>query len=406
MLTDKEIRAATPSEKDFKMTDAKGLHLLVRPNGSKLWRYRFEFAGKERTLALGAYPDLSLARARDARDAARAQLRQGKDPVAEKAVQKARAVASSITTFASVAEDWMRVQERRWVPRHTANVRASLTRLVFPGLGRLPIDAIDAPIVLRVLRGIEEAVSPRQARVMNQRISAVFGYAMGTGLATVDPTARLTQALLPAGGVSQPAITDLAEARILLRKVEQMAAQPLTRMLHRFLALTATRPGEARGARWGEIVGRDGPEPLWRIPASRMKKRREHVVPLSPQAVEVLRLAATLSGDGDLVFPGSRHTKVPIHMSSLCTLLKRAGYGDRHVPHGWRSTFSSTMNTLFPADHYVIELMLAHQTQGAVAAAYNRAEHLARRRELAEAWANMLLEGALPSARLLERGEA
>ena len=199
----------------------------------------------------------------------------------------------------------------------------------------------------------------------------------------------------------QPAITDLAELRALLAAAEAIPAHPATKLALRLLALTAVRPGSVAGAVWHEFEGLDGPEPVWRIPAERMKMKREHVVPLAPQAVAVIEAMGLLTGRFPFVFPNTRHAHKPMSENAMGYLLNRAGFHGRHVPHGWRSSFSTIMNERNRMDRQVIDLMLAHSPADATEAAYNRAAHMGRRRELAEEWAGLLLEGARDPAELL-----
>ncbi|MFC0408853.1 tyrosine-type recombinase/integrase [Roseomonas elaeocarpi] len=402
MLTDKEIRGAAAQDKAYRIRDDKGLWLQINPNGSKLWRYRYEFAGREKMLALGRYPAMSLAAARKGREAARALLDEGKDPATEKALTRAGNVASSLSTFEAVARDWLKVRGVSWVPRHTRAIELSLELHVFPTLGKLPIAGITSPMVLALLRRVEAQGTPDLAKRLRQRLSMVFVHAIATGQGESDPAAVVVPALVPRSIGKQPAITDLAQARAMLRKVEETSSEPWVRTLNRFQALTAVRPGEARGAAWAEIEGLDTDKPLWRIPPERMKKRREHLVPLAPQAAELLRLMHQLTGSSPFVFPHRHSSKRPGGTTALAVLLNRAGFAGKHVPHGWRATFSTVMNERFPEDHAAIEIMLAHVSRNAVAAAYNRALRLERRRELATTWAGLLLEGALPAAALFD----
>jgi integrase len=251
-------------------------------------------------------------------------------------------------------------------------------------------------MVLKVLREIEDRPAPETARRVRQRVSAVFVYAIALGIGETDPAAIVRGAMAPVVKTRQPAITDLVEARAVLAAVEAQPAHPVTKLANRLLALTAVRPGELRGARWGEFEGLDGDQAVWRIPADRMKMKREHLVPLSRQAVAVIAATRTLTGRCPLVFPSSRHAHHPMSENAIGYLLNRAGYHGRHVPHGWRATFSSTMNETFRADRHVIDLMLAHAPKDKTEAAYNRALHMERRHELAQLWADLLLEGAMP----------
>lgn len=401
MLTDKEVRSAAPRETPYRVRDDKGLWLQINPNGSKLWRYRYEFSGKEKMLAFGRYPDVSLATARKERDAARTLLAQGMDPGAEKAIRKAQNVSASLTTFRAVAEDWLTVMRGKWTHKHAHGVELSLKRNIYPTFGKIPIRSITAPMVLAHLRKIEAQGTKDLAHRLRQRLSMVFVHAIAIGQGEADPARIVTKAMAARIGKRQPSITDLDAAREMLRDIETSGAEPLTKAAHRLLALTATRPGEVVGATWTEFEGLDGPEPVWRIPAARMKKRREHLVPLTPQAVDLLRVIHPLSGRGKHVFPNKRDPKRAAGTTALSVLLHRNGYGEKHVPHGWRATFSTNMNERFPDDHLAIEFMLAHAGQNKVAAAYNRGLRIERRRELSQAWADLILEGSVPTESLL-----
>jgi integrase len=394
LLTDKQIRAAVARERAYRLPDGQGLHLQVTPSGSKLWRFRYEFGRQEKLLALGRYPEVTLAKARDAREEARALLRDGRDPSAERRLRRAANTAAAETTFESIARSWHAQQVKVWVAAHGRNVLASLEGDAFPTLGRLPISEITPPMVLSVLRRVEKRGAVDAAKRLRQRLSAVFVFAIASGLAENDPAAVVIKALAPADPEKQPAILDLEQLRAMLAAVEAKPAYPVTKLAHRLLALTSLRNGEVRGARWSEFEGLEGPEPLWRVPAERMKAKREHLVPLAPQAVAVLRVLQRLTGAYQLLFPNAWHAHKPLHENSIGHLIDRAGYQGQHVPHGWRSSFATIMNERYPEDRAVIDLMLAHQQRNKVEAAYNRAAYLKRRRELACLWADLLLEGA------------
>ncbi len=401
MLTDAGVRAAKPKERAYKLTDGGGLVLFVAPTGSKLWRMRYTFGGKEKLLSFGPYPQVSLAQARDERDGAKKLLRAGKDPAVEKKINHAN-VGDESGTFEAIAREWHARNVPIWTEQHAGNVIDSLAAYVFPALGKLPINEITAPMVLRVLREIEARPAIETARRVRQRVSAVFVYAIALGIGENDPAAIVRGAMAPMVKGRQPAVTDLAEAREVLARVEAIPAHPTTKLANRLLALTVVRPGELRAARWVEFEGLDGPEPLWRVPAERMKMKREHLVPLSHQAVAVLATVRPLTGRCPLVFPSTRHAHHPMSENAIGYLLNRAGYHSRHVPHGWRATFSSVMNEHHRADRHVIDLMLAHAPQDKTEAAYNRALHMVRRRELAQAWADILLEGAAELSEVVE----
>jgi len=282
----------------------------------------------------------------------------------------------------------------------------SLERDVFPAIGDLPIAELTPPLILAALREIEARGSVETAKRVLQRISGVFGFAIAEGKVNTDPSERLGEALKPLRRGRQPAITDLAPLRVMIRTAEEEDARPVTRLALRFLALTAVRPNELRGAEWHEFENLNDPLPLWRIPAARMKgdlDRKEevggdHLVPLTPQAIAVLRALWPLSGEGTLVFPSARHLHQPMSENALGYLLNRAGYHGHHVPHGFRAAFSTIMNEWAErhgkeGDRAIIDLMLAHAPKGKVEGAYNRAAYMPRRRELAGIWADMLCEG-------------
>ncbi len=224
---------------------------------------------------------------------------------------------------------------------------------------------------------------------------------MATGRAASDPAAVIARALAPVIKGKQPAITDVKAAREMCLKVDAEPSYPVTKLALRMLALTSVRSAELRLMEWDELEDVEGEHPLWRVPADRMKMKREHLVPLSRQAVEVLQAVRQISGAGQLVFPSTRWAKRPLSENALGYLLNRAGYHHVHVPHGWRATFSSVMNERYRADRAVIDLMLAHISGDKTEAAYNRAVHLERRRELAQIWADLILEGAVPAEDLL-----
>ena len=400
-LTDREVRAAEPRDKPYRLADGGGLHLQVPTSGSKLWRLRYEYAGREKMLALGSYPDVTLAQARQQREAARSLLREGRDPGVERKLARAAVVSSTTTTFEMIAREWHAHQKDGWTPRHAWDVMNSLELDAFPVLGPLPIAEITPPMVLQVLRTIEARPAIETAHRVRQRISATFVYAIASGRGTQDPAAIVRTALKPVARGKQPALTDLGEVRDALKAAEAIPAHPATRLALRFLALTVVRPGELRSAHWQELEDLDGAEPAWRVPAERMKMKREHLVPLSRQALEVLVALRTLTGKQALMFPSARHGHKPMSENAIGYLLNRAGYHHRHVPHGWRASFSTIMNERYRTDRDIIDLMLAHAPKDKVEAAYNRAAHMERKRALAQDWADLLLDGMPPAETLL-----
>lgn len=408
-LTDIQIRKAKAGDKPLKLTDGGGLYLHIPPTGNRVWRLRYEIGGKEKLLTLEPYPDMSLSDAREARAAAKKLLREGKDPSAEKRRTVGRK-ADTGQTFETLARDWHKMSASQWTDIHGHDVLHSLERDVFPALGTRSISDISAADVLEVLREIEGRPAIETAKRVRQRMSAVFVFAIASGVASSDPAAIVQKALKPLKKGRQPAITTPAEASNILRAVDATPAHPLNKLAMRLLALTVVRPGTLLATPWTELRGLDAANPLWTIPAARMKlklmykddERRDHLVPLSTQAVEIIKAAERLSGRSPYVFPNARHAHKPASENMLGYLLNRAGYHHRHVPHGWRATFSSIMNERFPADRHIIDLMLAHTPKDRVEGAYNRAEHIERRREIAQDWADFITEGLTPIEDLVE----
>ena len=414
MLTDMAVRQAKPKTKDYKLSDSEGLYLFVSKAGLRSWRLKYRFAGKERRLVLGRYPDMGLKEARDRKADARRLLSDGRDPGIEAAKAKVERAVAATNTFEALARGWYDLQKDRWTPIHSQDVIGSLEKEVFPWVGKLPISEIDEPMVLSVLRKIEKRGAIETAHRVRQRMSAVFVHAIAEGAGTRDPAAIVTKALKPVPrSKKRPAFLSLDDLKDMLHKTEADPASPLTKLASRFLALTAQRPGMIRALPWGEIEGVEWqsdapcPDALWRVPAHRMKLDKElkadegfeHLVPLSPQAVDVLRAAWALTGRAPLVFPSNRNARRPMSENTLSYFYNRCGYQGRHVPHGWRASFSTIMNEWAerngsPGDRHVIDLILAHVPEGVSGSegAYNRAAFMDRRRELLDAWGVMLLD--------------
>lgn len=417
MLNDAKIKAAKPQDRAYKLGDANQLYLFVSPAGGKLWRMNYSFrAGpkaslKQKTLALGSYSAVTLTAARKARDEAKDLLRQGIDPAVHRKVSALATAETNANTFEAIARAWWDKQRSRWSEIHARDVIKSLEENVFPDMGALPISAIKAPKLLQVLSAVETRGAIETAHRIRARCSAIFVFAIASGLAESDPAASLGKALKPVPrSKPQPAITDLKAVQQMLVDAEAERCRASTKFALRFLALTAVRPGELRGARWHEFEGIDwskdepAPDALWRIPAARMKGDDErkaeadgdHLVPLAPAAVAVLRVQRRLSANADFVFPSERYSHRPISENTLRALLIRAGYHQRHVPHGFRAAFSTIMNERARAaglaeDRKIIDLMLAHVPKDKVESAYNRAAYMPRRRELAQEWADLLV---------------
>lgn len=418
-LTDAKVRNAKAAEKAYKLADGAQLYLHVSTAGNRVWRMNYQFGRNEqgkpvqKTLTIGAYPALSLKDAREARDVAKALLARGREPKPFDLFERAPAPADARPTFKEVGSAWHALQAKQWSKVHAKDVLDNLTTKVFPVLGGTPIEDIQAPEVLALLQGIVDGGAIETALRTRQRISAIFVYGIAQSLASRDPAASLAVALPRKPKTkSQAAITNLDALRQMIVMCEAERCRAQTKLALRLLALTAVRPNELHGARWAEFEDLDGPDPLWRIPAQRMKgdadrkteEDGDHLVPLAPQAVSVVKAMQPLTGELLLVFPSDRHVHRPMSADTLRALLIRAGYHQRHVPHGFRSAFSTIMNERVERawraaghngaspDRAIIDLMLAHVPRNKIEGAYNRAAYMARRRELAEEWADLLLK--------------
>lgn len=380
-LTETAIRNAKPRARAYKMADGEGLTLLVKPTGSKLWRFRYRYAGIEKSLSFGRYPDVGLKRAREKRSEARKLLDQGIDPSRKRQNEK----ADRGNTFETIAREWLNQQTR--LSEDTLDLaRRRLERWAFPHIGSTPIDSLEPPQVLRLLRRVEAAGKHETAHRVRQRIGQICRYAVATGRATRDPTGDLKGALSPVPTQHRAAVTDPAGAGALLRAIDDYDGQPATRAGLQLLALTFVRPGELRRAEWPEFDLQAG---MWRIPAERMKMKREHLVPLSRQAVAILKNLETITGHLPFAFAALRPNR-PLSENTLNLGLRTLGYtGEQMTAHGFRALASTLLHELgWPPE--VIELQLAHAQRNQVAAAYNRSARLAERKEMMQAWADYL----------------
>ncbi|TCO40440.1 tyrosine-type recombinase/integrase [Dokdonella fugitiva] len=380
-LTALAIKSAAPG----KLFDGGGLFLLVRQSGSRLWRMKYRFAGKELLLSFGAYPEVSLAEARQRRDEARALLREGVDPSQARRARKVAARVGAAESFRAIADEWLARQKDALAPVTRAKAQW-LLGLLAP-IHAMPIAAIAAPDVLAALRRIESAGTIETAHRARQKASQVFRYAVATGRAMRDPTADLRGALAPVVATSHAAITDPSKVAELLRALDGYIGQPTTAAALKLSALLFVRPGELRAMEWAE-VDLDAHE--WRIPASRMKMREGHVVPLATQAVAILRAIQPLTGSRRYVFPSLRTPDRPMSENTITAALRRLGYdGDTMTAHGFRAMASTRLNEMGWSPD-VIERQLAHAERNKVRAVYNRAMYLKERIRMMQAWADYL----------------
>jgi integrase len=424
-LTDAKLRGAKATGKAYKLSDGEQLYLHVSPSGGRSWRMNYQFGRNDKgrpaqkTLTIGPYPAISLKDARDARDVAKSLLAKGLEPKPTDLFSKGGNSEDLRVTFETIGREWVKLQSIRWSKVYAKNVVSRLEQDVFPALGLRPIEDISAAEVFQVLSRIVDRGAIETAHRVCQRISAIFIYAVAMGKAENDPAGKLAIALPKTPKKkSQPAITDLNDLRQMMVDCEAQRCRASTKLALRFIALTAVRANELHGARWAEFEGLDTAEALWRIPAARMKgdedrkaeEDGDHLVPLAPEAVEVLECMKLLTGNFELVWPGERHHKKQMSENTLRALLIRAGYYQRHVPHGFRSAFSTIMNERCERawrkaghkgaspDRAIIDLMLAHVPSNKVEGAYNRAAYMERRREIACEWAQILLKDMWPPA--------
>jgi integrase len=386
-LTDAACRAARPRKTGIhKLSDGKGMYLAVMPNGTKLWRLKYRHEGKEKIYSIGEYSEVSLADARKERDAARDWLRQGRDPVKERRIVKASAASDQRVTFRLIADEWL--PRQNFIEDHQVALRNLLDRDLFPYLGDIPVTEIKPALVLEALRKVETRGTLETAAKCRRLASQVFRYAIQTARAEHDPAAVLRGAI-KSPVRSHRATIPLKEMPKLFTALEKVPAEAVTKLAIYWLILTAARTGEMRYATWQEIDHGN----LWRIPAERMKMQREHVVPLSDQAKEVLRLAKPLRASNDpdaLIFPGfTRHGA--LSENALLALLARAGYFGRQTSHGFRASFSTWAHEVAEADPDVVEACLAHVKEG-VRGVYNRATYLSKRLALLQKWADQCSE--------------
>lgn len=341
-LTDLAIRSAKPTNALQKISDGEGLQLWVQPNGSKLWRMAYRFAGKQKTLAIGTYPAIGLSDARKKRDEAKAQLANGIDPAQQKKLDKVAKAISTATTFRVIAEEYLDKQRREGRSETTIVKNRYLLERAFSAIGERPIAEIKAAEVLAILKHLEKRGTLETAKRVRATIGAVIRYAIATARAESDPTTALAGAVIVPKVKHRAAILDPAELGAFLRAVDQFDGQPTTVAALRLLPMVFTRPGELRMAEWREF---DLANARWVIPAKRTKMRREHEVPLATQAVAILKDLHALTGKGRLVFPGLRTVERPISENTLNASLRRMGYpNDTVTAHGFRATASTLLN--------------------------------------------------------------
>ena len=395
-LSDTQVRNAKPGDKPIRLYDDRGLYLEVSPKGGKWWRLKYSFEGKARLLSLGTYPDTGLKAVREKRDQARRLIAQGVDPSAARRAEKASRSQAVTDSFEAVAREWhSTVHVAQVSAGHAARTLIRLEQDVFPWLGGLSVGDIKPPQLLQTMRRIEARGAIETAHRALQACGQVFRYAIATGRAERDPTPDLRGALKPVLVRHMAAITDPKRVGELLRAIESYKGMPITRAALQLAPLVFVRPGELRKAEWVEF---DLDAAQWRIPAERMKRTKQeklsgtaHVVPLSRQAMAILRDLYPLTGHGRYLFPSPRTGERPMSDNGVLSALRRMGFpADEMTGHGFRAMARTLLAERLNIDEAVIEAQLAHAVKDSLGRAYNRTEFLEQRRRMLQTWADYL----------------
>ncbi|TWI12719.1 tyrosine-type recombinase/integrase [Aerolutibacter ruishenii] len=385
-LSDVAVRKAKPTGKVQRLFDGFGLYLEISPTGAKLWRQKYRFGGKEKRLAHGTYPEVTLAQARERLAAARKLLAAGVDPADHKRAEKAAGDDRAANSFEVIAREWL--SKRDWVPAYTSKVTAWLENDVFPWIGKRPVTDLAAPEFLSVARRIESRGAIESAHRVMQNCGQVMRYAIATGRARYNPVVDLKGALAPAPEKHHAAITDATDIGPLLRAIDAYKGNLVTRIALQLAPLVFVRPGELRNAEWAEI---DLEAAEWNIPAAKMKMRQPHLVPLSRQAVALLEELQPLTSRSQYVFPGGRSIKRPMSDNALNAALRRMGFDkDTMTAHGFRAMARTVLDEVLHFRPDYIEHQLAHAVRDPNGRAYNRTAHLPERRKMMQAWADYL----------------
>ena len=393
-LTELSIKQAKPKQKQYKLTDGEGMYLRIYPNGSKYWQLQYWFDSKQKILSFGVWPNVSLKEARDKRFAAKKIIKEGIDPnvenkkrLEEQSFEREKEKIRKISTFQIVAHEWFSRQSTQWTERHSIGVLSSLKMHVFPDLGEIPIADISIQDVIGTLRKLESEGKYETCYRIRQKLEAIFSFAEIEGLCIGNPAIGLQKILTKPQPKSQNSLP-ISELPEFLKKIDaDTGASKTTSLAMKFLILTFVRTSELRFADWREF-DIDCTEPLWVIPAERMKMRKTHHVPLSRQAVSTLEEMQQYSGTEGYVFPQVYNQKKAMSENTLLYFSNRLGYAGRNTIHGFRSVASTVLNESRKWQPDVIELQLSHQESNKVRKAYNRAEHLDERRKMMQWWSD------------------
>ena len=387
-LSDLAIRNLKATEKTYRKSDSAGLYLEVFPNGSKYWRMKYRYDGKEKRYAVGVYPAVPLAEARDIAQAAKRLLKQGLDPTTERKALKAANVSQSRDDLEGLVSDWLARQEGKWSEAYLERVKTLLNGNILNTLGKVPITKITAPMVLERIHAIEARGALEQAARALRWTKTAFRYGVATGRLDRSPLAELKGSDVLTGRTTRGyAHLELKQVGPFLRALTEYSGKLETQIAVQLLLLTAVRTGELRFAEWDEF---DFAKLEWRIPASRMKMGTEHIVPLSAQVVALLQELRKLTGHSQYLFPGTRNPRKPISENTINKAISILGFKGKVVGHGFRATFSTIANESGEFSPDVIERQLAHKERNAIRAAYHRSTYLADRKVLMQWWADTL----------------
>ncbi len=386
-LSDMKVQKAKSKDKPISLFDGGGLYLLITPSGGKLWRFKYRFNNKEKKLAFGSYPEISLQDARQKREDARRLLANNVDPDAVRKAQK-QAKTEETETFEVIAREWHTKFTPTWTPGHANTIMCRLERDLFPWIGKHPINQIKAPQLLTVLRRVESRGALESAHRIRTIAGQVFRYAVATGRAERDPAADLKGALPQPGEKHHAAITEPKEVAPLLRTLDDYQGHFVVKCALRLAPMFFVRPGELRNAEWSEI---DLDEAVWNIPAHKMKMKQAHIVPLCRQAVEILTQLIELTGASRYVFPSGRSFARPMSNNAVNAALRRMGYDKETMTgHGFRALARTILDEVLHIRPDYIEHQLAHAVRDPNGRAYNRTAHLNERRKMMQTWADYL----------------
>ena len=384
-LNARQVDAAKPREKAYKLADGAGLYLEVVPSGSRYWRMKYRFNGKEKRMAFGVYPAVSLAQARALRDEAKKKLAEGIDPSFAKKEEKLVRDVQLNNTFQAVALEWHGTKVSRWSEGYASDIIEAFNKDIFPYIGQQPVNEIKPLVLLNVLRRMESRGATEKAKKVRQRCSEVFRYAIVTGRAEYNPAADLTSAMSGHESKHYPFLT-VEELPDFFKALSGYTGSPLVVLAARLLILTGVRTGELRGAFWSEF---DLEKAVWEIPAERMKMKRPHLVPLSTQALEIVQQLKVMSGQYPLVFPGRNDPRKTMSEASINQVFKRIGYTGKVTGHGFRHTMSTILHEEGFNKEW-IETQLAHVDKNAIRGTYNHALYLEGRREMMQWYADYI----------------